>query len=271
MPVSLVRSASAVRRHAKAGFTIIELLVVIAVVSLLLGTVVSPLVAQIQFREMRDSVSALERVRGALIGFAQVNGRLPCPDTSAPPDGNEDCGAGVRGTLPWQTLGVAPVDRWGRFYRYAVSAEFTNASVPGALAALNQTDLTDNGNITVLGERDAAKAPVTITTNAVAVVVSTGSNGHCGTRVDNGVLNVLAPPDGGARWNCGARTGAGAADELENVDGNAVFVSRSYSEGDDNCDDAAGSAGPLCTFDDQLVWVPTTILLGKLVDAGQLP
>lgn len=252
-----------------AGFTLIEVLVVLAVVSLLLGTVLSPLVTQIQFRERRDSVSAMERVREALIGFAQINGRLPCPDTTPVPDGVEDCGGAPRGALPWVTLGVAPTDRWDRVYRYAVAAEFTNAAVPGALAAVNQTDLADSGNITIRGDRDAGKGQVTITTTAAAVVLSTGSNGHCGFRLDG---NQLAAPDSGVRWDCGTLTGAGAADEFENIDEtNAVYVSRAFSEGGENCDDDTGSGGPLCAFDDLLVWVPTTILLGKLVEAGQLP
>jgi len=48
-------------------------------------------------------------------------------------------------------------------------------------------------------------------------------------------------------------------------------VARRPSEGGPGCDDAAGSSGPLCAFDDLLIWVPSTVLLGKMVDAGWLP
>jgi prepilin-type N-terminal cleavage/methylation domain-containing protein len=268
--------ARAVSPRHRAGFSLIELMVVLLIFGLLLGTVIAPLVVQFQVREVREAESALGRVREALIGFAQAKGRLPCPDKDL--DGVGDpvfdplspttpCDQAF-GTLPWQELGVAPLDRWGRVYHYRVSSEFTFPAVPGAVAGASQTDLTDSGDIVIQGDRDTGKSPVTITTTAAAVVVSTGANGHCGTRIDG---STLTAPDDGARWSCGALTGASAVDEFENVNDDATFVDRQRSEGGSNCDDDTGSGGPLCAFDDILVWVPTPILLGKLIEAGQLP
>ena len=122
------------------------------------------------------------------------------------------------------------------------------------------------------GDRDNTKAPLPVTTEAAAVVVSTGANGFCGywRDLETGNRVQLAPPDD-ARWNCGGPTGASEVDEHENVDLDGVFVARRRSEGGAGCDDAAGSGGPLCAFDDLVVWIPASLLLGKLVQAGRLP
>jgi type II secretory pathway pseudopilin PulG len=255
----------------------VELAVVIAVIGLLLGTLLPPLVAQLQLREEREARDRMALIQDALIGFAQSQGRLPCPDTKAAPDGLESvpCAAAATATgwLPWQTLGLSPFDRWVRFLRYSVSGEFPGAAQPGAPPASDRVDLDDTGRITVRGDRDRTKKPLTITTQAAALVVSTGANGHCGWQRDDatGAPRQLAPPDDGVRWNCSVETGASEADEYENIDGDGVFSVRQRSEGGASCDDAQGSAGPLCAYDDLVVWLPHTLLLGKLVDSGWLP
>ena len=70
------------------GFTLIELSIVLLVVGLLLGAVMMPLATQYRIRQTREAQQQIEVVRQALIGFAQSQGRLPCPDTDRPgPDG----------------------------------------------------------------------------------------------------------------------------------------------------------------------------------------
>ena len=59
----------------------------------------------------------------------------------------------------------------------------------------------------------------------------------------------------------GATASAYGADELANVDGNQVFVSRTPSGPD-------STAG---TYDDLMVWVPAGVLYSKLISAGVLP
>ncbi|MGH8705295.1 MAG: hypothetical protein ACREUO_07750, partial [Burkholderiales bacterium] len=59
----------------------------------------------------------------------------------------------------------------------------------------------------------------------------------------------------------GAIATAYGADETENTDGDAVFVSRTPS----------GSDSALGTFDDQVVVIPVGVLYAKLINAGVLP
>ncbi len=243
-------------RHA--GFTLIEVVLVIAIIGLLLGAVLTPLATQYAARKNKEAEAALDDIRQALIGFAEVNGRLPCPDTTAVPDGLEDvpCAANPEGLLPSRTLSVAPVDVWGRRFRYRVTSEFTNPTQPGALPAVNQLDLGDVGDISVQ-DRATNKAAIILTTTAPAVVVSLGSNGFGGQNLDN---NLLVAPTG--------------ADELSNVtvEGGPLqlFISRGHSGGAAPCSDVAG-ATPFCQYDDLVIWISAPLLLSRLVEAGQLP
>ena len=59
----------------------------------------------------------------------------------------------------------------------------------------------------------------------------------------------------------GAIPSAHGADELANLDANAVFVNRTPSG-----PEASGG-----TFDDLMVWVPVGILYARLIAAGVLP
>lgn len=280
------------------GFTLVELAVVIVIIGVLLGVVLTPLATRIQMQQVRDQQRGIDDIRDALLGFAQARGRLPCPDTDNPPDGLENnsppCGSGpdvLEGVLPWRTLGVPAADRWGRRFRYAVTLEFTNAAIPGTVPGADRLDMSDDGSITIRGDRITLandpvgqhKRPIIITSTAAAVVLTTGANGHCGRGpLDDSSINPpLAPPDGGARWNCSGLTGATEADEYENVNApdppgpvappNAVYVIRQHTSGGAACDDTQGSAGPLCAFDDLLTFIPTPLLLGRLVQAGRLP
>ena len=141
-------------RHSRnqAGFTLIEIAVVVLIVSILLGYAVAMVPVQQELRQYRDADRDLDVIVEHLIGFAQVNGRLPCPDTSGDVngtgagviDGAEDTddlldnvtGAGgadgtpdscksFYGFLPTRTIGItgdiddagALIDPWSRAYR----------------------------------------------------------------------------------------------------------------------------------------------------------
>ena len=257
------------------GFTLIELSIVLLVVALLLGTVLTPIATQFRIRETREAQEQIEIVRQALIGFAQSQGRLPCPDTDR--DGLENgtgpgCG-NTNGFLPYATIGLPATDPWGHLYVYRVAAEFTNTVIPGTPCVGtgvgdNLLGLCDNGNITVFTRGDdpltaaiEGKSQNNYATTAAAVIVSFGPNGFCGTNTDG----VQRPPPAGA---CGVLTAA--VDESENTDANGTFVSRTYTGGGAGCDDST-EGSLFCEFDDMVVWIPTSLLLGKLIEAGQLP
>ena len=139
------------------GFTLVELAMVLFVVSLLLGGLLVPLATQIEARQRSDAEDQLEKIREALIGFAIINGRLPCHSTESDPAsinyGVEDPAAPCNpstatagwtgdGILPWKTLGLnnsldpwgvqrtATADAWTGHWRYRVDQNFSSDNSP---------------------------------------------------------------------------------------------------------------------------------------------
>ena len=263
------------RRRRQDGFTLVELAIVIAIVGFLLGAFLAPLRTQIDAARIRETERALGEIREALIGHAVVHGSLPCPDVAA--DGVDGAapaacsGSALDGILPFQALGTPRADAWGRLFRYRVSGEFSHRALTGQPPGPARLDLTDSGDITVLTRGDnpdtggtteikhqSAEAALTRTTPAV--VFSTGPNGLGGIDAVTGL--PLALPAGAA------------ADENENVDADSTFVSRIHSRGAATCDDADETSVPLrpsCEFDDIVVWIPTPVLMARLVEARVLP
>lgn len=240
------------------GFTLIELVLVIGIIGLLLGALLAPLATQVQQRRVKETENSLADVRDALIGYTLAKGRLPCPDTdTATPDGVGNPATGgpctaLAGFLPFQDLGVSPADTWGRRYLYRVTSEYTYATQPGALAAAGQLDLGDAGDITIK-DRASDKSEIILASTAAAVVVSLGQNGYGGQDLDN---NTLVVPTG--------------TDEPENTDGDATFIKRGHSPQASPCSDTAGTSA-FCEYDDLVIWIPDSLLKGRLVAANQLP
>ena len=265
--------AGPLRRHA--GFTLVELAIVIAIVGFLLGAFLAPLRAQIDAARIRETERMLGEIREALIGYAIIRGALPCPDVAA--DGIDGAapaactGTALEGILPFQTLGIPRADAWGRYFEYRVTEEFTNRVLAGQPPAAGRLDLTDTGDITVLTRGDDPgtggtteikhqSAATALTRDAPAMVLSTGPNGLGGIGAATGT--PLAAP------------GGGAADEIENADTDAVFVSRIHSRGAATCDDSDETSVPTppsCEFDDVVTWISTPVLMARLVEARVLP
>src|SRR3977135_2949721 len=78
------------------GFSLVELAVSLAIIALLLAGALIPLSAQLDVRNGADTQRSMESIRDAIIGFAQANGRLPCPANGATPSGTVD-------TTTWPT------------------------------------------------------------------------------------------------------------------------------------------------------------------------
>ena len=263
------------RRGRQDGFTLVELAVVIAIVGLILGAFLAPLRAQIEATRVRETERMLGEIRQALIGYAITRGALPCPDVAA--DGIDGAaptactGTALEGILPFQALGVPRADAWGRLFRYRVTREFSVRAVTGQPPAAGRLDLADTGDITVLTRGDDPgtagaielkhqSVATALTRTAPALVLSSGPNGLGGIGAVTGTS--LPPPSGGA------------ADEIENVDDDATFVSRTHSRGTGGCDDADETAvppPPSCGFDDVVVWISTPVLMSRLVEARVLP
>ena len=248
---------------------------VIAILGLVLGTMLAPLRAQIDAARIREAQRMLGEIREALIGHAITRGALPCPDVVS--DGVDGAapatcaGSALAGVLPYRTLGVGRADPWGRHFEYRVASEFANRVLTGQPPAAGRLDLTDTGDITVLTRGDDPgtagiaeikhqSAATALVRTAPALVLSFGPNGLGGIGAATG--RALAPPSGGA------------ADEMENADADATFVSRVHSRGADGCDDAdelSVPPPPSCRFDDVVTWISTPVLMARLVEARVLP
>ena len=273
-------------RTAPGGFTLVELAVVIAIVALLLGALLVPMATQYQLQKNKEAERDLREINEALIGFAIANGRLPWPDRNATPDGIENTPPGFalvpptpvaspctvcEGLLPWQTLGVAPTDPWGRIYRYRISPEFGYPVQTGQPAGgVDQRfDLLDVGTVRIntrgddpgAGSGGEQKEDVVLTTDAAAAVVSLGSNGSGGKRPDGS--SIAQAPVG--------------TDERINSDGgnpaapNPHFYARPLSlPVSGACSDTAEGV-TFCEFDDLVTWIPRVVLINRMVEAGRLP
>ena len=136
----------------QSGFTLVEIAIVVLIVTILLGYAVAMFPVQQELKQYREVDREMDEIIEHLIGYAQVNGRLPCPDTDGDAhssgtdgdiDGQEDrhgsdaCKA-YYGFLPAATMGIDGrynddnqlLDPWLVPYRYAVT--HSNADVSGS-------------------------------------------------------------------------------------------------------------------------------------------
>lgn len=250
-----------------AAFTLLEVMVVMLILTLLLMGLSVPLAAQVSMRRHEETRRLLDEAREAVLGFAALHGRLPCPATAASrgeesfaaggsaTDGN--CAAFHDGFLPAATLGLSPLDDegfardgWGAVanrLRYAVSGD---GRVIGSVAnPLTRAGGMQQATLAALG--DAPGYLVVCNSGAAASASGCGPAANQLTRRAAFVLLSLGA-------NAPAQPPAGA-DERRNVDGDGVFVSRD------------ASMGPGNEFDDLLAWVPVNVLAGRLIAAGRLP
>jgi prepilin-type N-terminal cleavage/methylation domain-containing protein len=251
------------RRANVRGFSLVELAMVLLIVSLLMGSLMYTLSAQVEQRNFEDTRRRLEQARELLLSFAIVKGRLPCPATAASAGDEAPAGGGTctfatyAGWLPARAIGYQQVDSggyavdaWGNRIRYAVSltswgtapsARFTKQHVSGdatAAWALTQTpgDLVVCASATGVNAASCnAAASVTNQNVLVAIIFSTGKNG--------------------------AVACADCTDEAANNGADPVFVYHAPTP--------SGAAGG--EFDDQFSWITVGELYGRLIGAGVLP
>lgn len=188
----------------QSGFSLVEVAIVVFILGMVLAAVLVPLGTRQTINLTHQTERIMKDVNDALVGYAIVNGRLPCPDNTN--DGREDLSGSScsvdTGNLPWVTLNIGQYDGWGNRFRYSVDGQF---------ASLNKFTYSTEPTLRVcpfagcLDTQEVAKG-------VVAVIISHGPNGN-GALNSQGNLNT-APTN---------------ADEIANT-GNSPFVSTTYSD-----------------------------------------
>lgn len=212
------------RCRKQSGFSLVEMAVVLVIVGLLMAGLFMPITAQMDQKNYNETQRTLMELREALVGYAlsrsAEDGRpyLPCPDIDN--DGWED-----RDEATGQCLGV-------------------DADVPWATLGLGQTDGWDN--------RIRYRVAANFASNKAGFTLTTVGNMEIR---DAAAGNVLATDVPAVLVSKGKRGSGAGADELENSDGDTIFVSRTPSN----------------EFDDLVVWLPRTVLFNHMVAAGRLP
>ena len=179
------------------GFSLIEMAVVLVILGFVVTALILPITAQREANFLRQTENQLEQARKALMGFAQTNGRLPCPATA--PDENDWGSLGIEqptgggvcsvavGYLPAATLGLQQlkngfaIDGWGRRIRYAVTQTsnnaFTTKTLTNSIAYVGLSNLNPT-DLQVLNESNTVMIG-----NAVALIYSNGANGIAQARI----------------------------------------------------------------------------------------
>ena len=215
--------------------------IVLAILGLLLGGLILPLSAQIDQHHHAQTRKSLAEIQDALLGFATLNGRLPCPASSTSNGVEDPAGGGVcnhpfDGFVPAVTLGIMPTDNsgyaldaWGSGENNRIRYAVTTANSSAFTSAINSLSLNPNLHLCAAATSISASAchasVTTLSASAVAVLISSG------------------------------KSNMASDEEAANRDNNITFVSHE----------------PTSQFDDQLTWLSYPLLAHELVNAGKLP
>ena len=286
----------------QSGFTLIEVAIVLIIVSILLGYTVALLPRQQELKQYRAVERQMDEVIEAVIGFAQVNGRLPCPalpnsvGNEDYDDVNDDGCDNYGGFVPANTLGLSGrlnedsllLDPWGNPYRYYVTDvdfdanNLSDFTAPTEMRNVGLVDSEPDGYIDLDGRYLICDDNGTTTDD-----VCTGAGEVFGRFLDGGGL----PEDdryGGAPFvllSQGKNWSEAAAinDELENIGGSRTTVDLGLPVGPSGTNyllkNVAGGettfvqrpGGFADDFDDVVRWVSPNILYSRMIRAGQLP
>lgn len=270
--------------RAAGGFTLTEMAVVLAIVGFLMFGAMMTLSAQMEQRNTEETMRRLNAAADAVLAFAIVNRRLPCParytsaashsqglesfcnaatgtcaggeTTTVQAHGN--CSNFYSGFVPAATIGMQPVDSenflldsWGNRLRYVIARDNTGCNTtPPA----NTRILTSQANLKTYG---VGCKPNDLDVCASSVGTTATSCNTAQRVVSTQTVAFLVYSTG----KNGASASVYGADETENADGDPVFVSRTPS----GPESAAGA------YDDLMLLVPVGMVYSKLIGAGTLP
>ena len=234
-----------------AGFSLVEMAIVLIILGFVIGALMTPLQVQRQQIFQSQTQNSLETAKKALIGYAQSQGRLPCPATASSNGAESPLGGGTcteqLGFLPALTLGIGPVDSkglaidgWNNNIRYAV----TQIDSGGAVTA----DFTTPSDINAVGISTLAPNLNVICGTITTTECTAGSN------LTNNAVAVIFPTG----QNFGQSAGV---DETSNLAATTTFYSRSLT---------AATAAPSNEYEDLVIWISPYLLYNAMIEAGQL-
>lgn len=233
------------------GFTLLEMAIALVVIGLLVSGGIGLMSGVSDTSRYKSTQNNINEIKDVLQSYYLLNYRLPCPDTSTPPDGVAEVtcatGASLRGFLPHLTLGIGGAgDAWGEPYKYAVNPLFTaTVTSPPAICDNPNPRSVTSGKITI----NNLESTQTIADFAAFAVLSTGKNG---AQTNTGMLSAFSNSGGCLKMSDSER---------------------------DNCDDNANANtllrfGTAMTdantviFDDMLVWIADMQLINALRATG---
>lgn len=263
-----------------AGFTLIEIAIALMIMGLIAVGIVSTISQQTEQRRYAETRGLLEKARESLLAFVTVNGRLPCPATAASA-GHESiaavagntitCTAEV-GLLPAVSLGIGGLEPGGwlnnawrdggagmatlpRTIRYGVST--LAAPVASALTSPGLGATAANAATRRTDVQTALTAGQGLFVCSSLAGIGVGAN-RCG-----GDPNTLAKSVAAFVWSLGPNGNQPllfSADEQQNAAMTVprVLISRVVAP--------PGATGGM--FDDQLSWLPFSLVADRLVALG---
>ncbi len=258
------------------GFTLVEMAIVLVIFGLVLSALLLPLRAQREQAAQTQTSNSLDNAKQALLGFAQANGRLPCPATAtsqgiASPSTSGACTV-QQGFLPAATLGIQPVDSqglvidaWNNPIRYAVTqVDNPNGVIIGlpiGYGIKNIPDFTSSAELQDIGiSRTNPAPPLNVPALNPDLKVSCGQI----TTTECTAANLLTNNAVAVIYSTGANGGLldseVGIDEVANKNATTTFYSRTQT--------AKGSASG--EFDDLVTWISPYVLYNAMIQAGQL-
>ncbi len=278
-------------KNSISGFTLIEIAIVLIIVSVLLGYTVAMFPIQQELKQYRSADAEMDEIIDALIAFAQVSGRLPCPDTigdihngdanstgagvidgnedtenlidnstgAVPPDDLVDNCKAFFGFLPARTLGIDGdfnangllQDPWGGAYGYAISNVDTGAAFGADLISPDGIREEGLGNVT---------PDLFICDDSAAL----GTDIDCGAANGGEVVSNVAAVviSLGKSFDLGAGSSniqRENFDDFHDGQNDKVYIKSTHS--------TVANA----EYDDIVKWLSLNKLISKMIEADQLP
>ena len=231
------------------GLSLIEVTIVLVIIGLLLGGLLIPLSAQMDQQKIELTKKRLEEIKEALLGFAIIYNRLPCPAKYSQFDkekpiitkdaGKEElsfCGKKIEGYLPWKDLGVGRYDGWNNPFRYRPEDEYTETPIVSNISNGLQVANIKGNSLTTSSKFRVA-----------AIIFSCGKNGIPDPTSSDKDKTNDGDADRNTKITC---ENEGTWKQRD------VYIQDSYVEN---------------SFDDILTWLSKNTLMNRLVAAGKWP